>query len=278
MSEEKEVKLEEKKMDPTLLAMLSDPFKEEKKEEEIKEEIKEVKVDENGLPLVAKDGDPGPGHERFKEIYKANENAKRENQQFREELESLKKKNLELSETVGDIKDTHLSENRPDPVENPKEFAEWMYKTVENDLKKSAREREDKEVETKPKINETERSKEVDMNAQAAIQRGIHSDYSEVVSITDSDMKTDPILRAQILASEDPPRAAYEHGLARIERVKNSQDSRLKGAYLESSSHSVTEKKDGKPNKEQADMIKKLGLDPKEYMKHDKIINEKRGN
>lgn len=240
------------------------------------EEKKEEKSEEGGVG-TGQDRKKGEGppadHPRFREIYAKMKGLERDLGSKNKDIESLKEHNKALRESMDTIEDHFDEANRPDPVDNPVEFADWVQKKTERDIKRNLESNRENKIDTSPA---TGVSISEDIKTQIIVQESLHDDYGEVVSSVQEEIDNDSALRHEIWSSPNPPAAAYAYGVKRKNSLLKGREDKLSRGYAEGGSAPPPADNGNKPTAEQERMANLLGVPIKNYMKQVEQINKKR--
>jgi len=218
-------------------------------------------------PAQKPDGPP-PDHPRFTEIYGKMKDFERKTQEQDDTINALREHNKSLAESIDTVTDQFSQASRPDPAENPEEFAKWMEDKVTRDIK---REMSTNQTPT-PTQTPSAQPSQVDYNrdVQIAIMEAVHDDYNDVIDQVKGDIENDAVLRNQIYSSPNPPKTAYEYGI----RKRNAQATTNSQGYVEGGSvGGAPPNPNGGATQAQIDMANKLGISPEAYMKQATYIN-----
>lgn len=238
--------------------------------------------------FIDKDGKPGINSPRFDEIYSEMGDFKRKFTESEENIKLIQEHNKKLEESINVVTDKLDTEEAPDPVTKPKEYAEFVemrtLKVIDRALAKFTPVTPaipivsgNNNAPATPNLSKERLAK---LETQITVQEGLHGDYEPMIQITQRDMAADPILRAQISASDDPPKAAYEHGKKRLDASQATNNANVDSGYVEPGAHTLV-LGDGNvvideltPNQEKVRLA--LGQTKEAYLRQLNAINDKR--
>jgi len=187
--------------------------------EPAKEEIKES----SDAGVKEEKGNPAdkltPEHPRFQEVYGKMKGFERNLADKETDIELLRQHNKKLADSLENVRqrvDKSQEGPKPDPVEQPQEYAAYM----ELQFDKMKKEEEARRVQDR-------------FNIQVDTQKELHDDYESVVKIAMRDIELDKALRDKIWGSDNPARAAYKYGK---DKMKESEKESGNNGKLESDS------------------------------------------
>lgn len=209
-----------------------------------------------------KEHEPPKDHPRFKEIYGKMKEFERQLAEKDETISSIAAHNQQLAESVGKVEDKVMQTERPDPYEDPDAYDAWMEARVLKKVKP--------EPEKQPNVPPLQNTQGVDpmvRNAYLAdIQAGIHDDYHDIVNQVMPDIQADPVLRNQIMNSDNPPKEAYKYGQKKLKKAKATKDDTEDQGYVEGGTNPPTPSKKRKLNDQQKRTASALGISEADYL------------
>lgn len=221
---------------------------------------------------VKPEHEPPPEHPRFKEIYGKMKHYEREladreekDRQRDEDLEALRKHNEAMMETLTGVEDKFSEVNKPDRIEDPEAYDNWLIEKAKREFKKeqSTVKKEPEPTPINPQVDPYE-----------AAMRINHEDYDAIIQTVNQDMAVDPVLRRDIM--NKPPekryKDAYEYGKKRMEKVNTDRQANLDRGYVEGDTRPVdtTGKRVLSPDEKR--VAKLLGVSEEKYLNQVKAI------
>lgn len=210
----------------------------------------ELEAVEPVTPEPAQPGthEPPEDSKRWKDIYwKMNENQRLLDEE-KTRTESLKEHNQKLEQRIDAVEGAVSETARPDPVNDPEAYEQWLSNKLERKYEQKERERELNQV--TQQINQPAqqpRTPGVDpiRSQQIAAMEAEHGadEYNSMMMYIQSDMNTDSILRNDILHSNNPPQAAYDYALKKRDQKVKTKAEREKRSFAEDSSPAPAETK-----------------------------------
>lgn len=199
----------------------------------------------------ATEHEPPADSPRFKEVYYNWKETERKLKAFKAEqeqkeaaraaeIEAIKAHNKALAESIGDVQGALSSVTRPDPLEDPEGYDQWMKESVKRELLQEIKGDSLQPEPPLPAYQPPPSSRpEYDaippeMKAKQAVQESLHDDYAEMEAIAFQDMEADPALRNHIISAPDPFKTAYEYGKRRKELLAQEKKKTTDQAYVES--------------------------------------------
>uniref|UniRef100_A0A6M3XT95 Uncharacterized protein n=1 Tax=viral metagenome TaxID=1070528 RepID=A0A6M3XT95_9ZZZZ len=212
--------------------------------------------------------EPPPEHPRFKEIYGKMKTFERQLADKDADIEALREHNKKLDDSISGVKDKISIAERPDPLDNPKEYDKWMIEQAVRAIEKKAKPEPVPQTTGKP----TEK-----ILAQIEAMSDAHDDYDEMAALAEEDWKNDPVLKREIFSSANPPKTAYNYGKKKAAGKKTERDKNIDKSYVEPGGDPPGKPTEGKPTPEQKRVAKALGVPIDKYMEQVKHIAKSRG-
>jgi chromosome segregation ATPase len=220
------------------------------------------------LPQVDKEGpkeehEPEENHPRFKKVYGKMKHLERSYEDVQAKLSekdasfnALLEHNNKLAEAINSLQNNAPKVERPNPVENPEEYDAY--------IKAQLTPRPEIKAFKAPEPTAT------GLNPITAAQVGamstMHDDYFDVELKVVDLMKTDSILRAEIMGSKNPPKALYEYYQKLNKDKADGRQENYDRGELEGGGYERQLKPSGL-TKDQTKMALNLGLTPAQYEK-----------
>jgi len=234
-------------------------------------EVKDPEIDDKSEDGKTKH-EPPEGSKRFNEIYAEAKQGKRDTEALTKKVDDLFKQNASLEEQNAalqeamEVLNSKVSETgKPDPMLDPEGYETWLTDKIAAKLKKDISPPKD------PKPAETAQSPS-SLETQILVQKGLHTDYVEVVTEAEKEMAKNPYLNAQIRGAEDPAKAAYDYGIKQREERRAESDANRGQGHVEAGSYPI-----GKTGinltPAQIAMADKLGVKRESYAKRLAEIN-----
>ena len=219
---------------------------------------------------------PEPVHEppvdspRWNEVYGKMKDFERQLEE-KDELTSAAIKHNESLQARVDEMDARLSVgDMPDQITDPEGHARWVIDQAKREMA----------LENKPTVAPPVTPKEKPKNKiqdQTEMLRSVHKDFNQVASLANELIGKDPLLKNEILFSDNPPRALYEYGLKAKAAQEQSRANGIAQASVEGGGRPPTDTGTFKLTPQQEHARKALGVSEKDYIKQLQIINKKRG-
>lgn len=211
-----------------------------KAEEPTKESSKEEIAEQNRKAF-----DPGPEHPRFKEVYKK---MKRLEEDVKD-IDVIRSHNQKLAAKLEELERSRAAKepDEPDPVADPEAHRAWV---KYRDAKK------DKEVQD---LLLKER-----LAMQIDVQKELHSDYVDAVTIAERDAARDADLQKKIWNSENPAKAAYHYGrkkmdeIAKADKEEEDRQTRLDQSEVAKPAHPAPKKEEAGLSEDQRRVARRL--------------------
>jgi len=237
------------------------------------EETPPVKTDEK--PPEKKEHEPPEDGPRWKEVYGKMKTFEREIEEHKrllrerdEAIRLMREHNKDLEDSIYEVKEKISIAERPDPLDNPKEYDRWMIEQAVRAIEKKAKPEPVPQTTGKP----TEK-----ILAQIEAMSDAHDDYDEMAALAEEDWKNDPVLKREIFSSANPPKTAYNYGKKKAAGKKTERDKNIDKSYVEPGGDPPGKPTEGKPTPEQKRVAKALGVPIDKYMEQVKHIAKSRG-
>lgn len=238
-------------------------------------EIEPVKPTEQ-VETLPETHEPPEDSKRWKDIYwKMNENQRLLDEE-KTRTESLKDHNKKLEQRIDAVEGAVSETARPDPVNDPEAYEQWLSDKLERKYEQKERERELNQV--TQQINQpTQQTQTPGVDPiraqQIAAMEAEHGtdEYNAMMIYIQTDVNTDSILRNEILTSSNPPQAAYEYALKKRNQKVKTKAEREKRSFAEDGSPAPIETKmnltDGEKKAAEA-----MGIPLENYLKQKQYI------
>jgi len=227
-------------------------------------------------PVITDTHEPPETSKRWKDIYwKMNENQRLFDEE-KARTEALQEHNKKLEQRLDAVEGVVSETARPDPVQDPEAYEQWLSDKIERKYEQKERERELNQV--TQQINQpaqTTQTPEVDTirAQQIAAMEAQHGtdEYNAMMMYIQNDVSTDPILRNEILQSGNPPQAAYEYAVKKRNQKIKTRTEREQRSFAEDGSPAPVEQKLDLTDAEKR-AANAMGIPLEDYMKQKKYI------
>lgn len=168
-----------------------------------------AKAEEDAEGKKPKGEGPPVDSPRWAEVYGRWKDTERKLQEREQDFDAIREHNRALEDRLNRVeasKADKTMEPEPDPEVDPAGYKKWVDHERAKDKQTFDRQREIDRHET-----------------QVEIQKGLHPDYLAMIKIAERDMAKDKDLKTKIWGSENPPKAAYEHGIKKATEAEEEE-------------------------------------------------------
>jgi len=212
--------------------------------------------------------EPPPDHPRFKEIYGKMKEGDRKIAELESTIGGMADHNKALGdalEKIGKIEDKFEEQARPDPLEDPEKYDEWMTEKAVRRMKKAD-----------PPVDPTPAQPSITEKLEIQIEtvKGVYSDYNELVNHDlENEIQADPLLRRDIWGSKNPALAAYKYAKDKEAKAAADRKEKIDRGFVEPGGEPLTPTKTTKLTLEQERAADVLGIPRDKYIKQLDFIN-----
>jgi len=208
------------------------------------------------------ENEPPADHPRFKDIYGKWKTAERSIEEHKTKLSETEKMlaelaehNRKLAESISTVEKKIPEPARPDPAEDPVGYDQWMMDKIKREM--APKPEPYKVPESKKPVQEINQT----LLAQEAAMAAVYDDYYQVAETIANKMKTDSVLRDEIMSSPNPAKALYNHHL----RLKGKSDDDMNRGSVDTGGGYEPSKGKVELSPEQKQMANFLGVSEKQY-------------
>jgi len=172
--------------------------------------------------------EPAPDHPRFTQIYGQMQQGKRDLAKADEAILALQEQNQRLSDAIDSVQDQVSKTERPDPLEDPGAYDDWIMSQMDRKLEKT-RAPEPPPAPVQPPQPQVDPKLQVMDETMAAI----HPDYYEVIEKVKVDMQTNPALVNQVFSAKNPAIEAYNYWQGKQQQAGQQRTDNINRGYAE---------------------------------------------
>lgn len=249
-------------IDPAMALFTDEPTEEpQDKTIETKEELKETTTGNKEQDNLGSD------HPRFQQIYGKMKGFERNLTDRDTQIKNLIDHNNKLTEAIGSLDSKVAEAKRPDPSENPELYEEWLTEKIMKQMKSPAPVKV-----SAPTPVVTDQKLVMQENAMAAV----YDDFYEILGVVGEEMKTNEMLREEIMTHQNPPRKLYTYYQNKLKRDQSNSDDVNERSQTENGGFATKGNTSGTLSADQKKMAVNLGLSVDVYKKQLDFISKKR--
>jgi hypothetical protein len=177
-----------------------------------------------------------------------------------------------LASTIDNVQDKVDISTMPDPSEDPVGYAdareEKLLRKIEKIMSNSAQPKRS----TNGYNQYQQQTRDVNLTQEQRVQEialaTIHSDYYDVLDEVKQDINRDPVLRNQIMGSQNPAKEAYDYGKKKRNSIMETKNKQYEQAFAESGSQPPPAEREQPLTAADKIILRKLNMTPEEYTEH----------
>lgn len=235
----------------------------EMQEDETKDE---KKLDEKTAGNKEQDN-LNPDHPRFQKIYGKMKGFERSLTDRDAQIKDLIEHNNKLADAIGNLDSKLTTTKRPDPAEEPELYEEWLTEKIVKQMKPTAK---------RPAQTTAQPASDQRLIMQENAMAAVYDDFYEVLGIVGEEMKSNEMLREEIMTHQNPPKKLYTYYQNKVKRNQDNNDDVSERSQTESGGFGAKSNSKGRLSADQKKMATNLGLSVDVYSKQLDFINQRR--
>jgi hypothetical protein len=226
-------------------------------ESQLAEPVQELKKEEP----QEQQHEPAEGSPRWNEVYGKWKDSERQIEAMQADMEAIKEHNKALSEAMVSVEDKSAEINKPDMIEEPEKYEEWLTDKITRKLRGVQR---NTPAEATNPVNPQANAR---LQAQEQAMWADHADYYDVASKVMQEMKVNPALNMRIRGADNPARELYNYHQEKQGIKKEQTKENLSKSYVETDNSPPPPAPQGKLTDQQRRVANALGISEDNYKK-----------